>query len=323
MFQILKCRSTDMFKFLHNYFFPHTRNNHRSKILHNTSLFIIILVLLASSVVSLVVNRANPSILGVTYSMTDQELLILVNQERIANGKEPLKLNAVLSSAAKQKAEHMFANNYWAHFAPDSTSPWHFITTNGYNYIYAGENLAKGFSNAQEVVKAWMESPAHRDNILSSQYRDIGFAIVPGHLQGEDTVLIVEMFGQEKNPFLATADVGAINQEVVGEEDIALDESDANEVVEVPFLGTHSENDGSEAFRQVSLYQSQPFFDALTSGKTIAFIFASILLIALILDFLIISRRKIPRIVGNNIDHIVVLSVFIVFIVIYNIGTIL
>ena len=68
----------------------------------------------------------------------------------------------------------MFSKNYWAHFAPDgSTSPWDFIHQSGYNYIFAGENLAKGFTDANSVVAAWMNSPSHRENILSNKYKDV------------------------------------------------------------------------------------------------------------------------------------------------------
>lgn len=317
-----------MFKIIHHYFFPHQRNNHRSKILHNSSLLVIILLLLLSTWFSIIVNSTNSQILGISYSISDQELLVLVNQKRLENGLSPLTLNGNLSIAAHGKARHMLDNNYWAHFAPDGTSPWNFIINSGYNYVYAGENLAKGFINANDAVEAWMNSPTHRENILSSQYRDVGFAIVEGTLQGEETVLIVELFGQEKNPFLAsnTTDVETAlsvsdQQEQVQQEEASVS---ANEIAQVPLLGSvNIDNLDSVDNFQSKLYQSQPLVDVISSTKTFSFVLTAILLIAFILDLVVVVKRKIPRIVGDNLDHIILLSIFIVFIFIYNLEAIL
>ena len=188
--------------FLH-LFLPNPNNNHRSKILHNTSLLILVIAFALVSSLGIVVNKSHPEVLGIAYQISDQELLNLVNSERAKNGLPALLLNVKLTNAARQKATHMFANNYWAHFAPDGTSPWNLIKGQGYNYIYAGENLARGFTTSYDAVKAWMTSPTHKANILSAQFKDVGLAISEGKLQGEDTVLIVQMFGALSNPAIA------------------------------------------------------------------------------------------------------------------------
>lgn len=310
-----------MFKTLKHFFIPHERNNHRSRLIHNSSLLIIIVLLLFSTWFSVLVNSTSPQVLGISYSISDQELLILINEKRLENGLEPLKLNSELTKAAQSKADHMFQNNYWAHFAPDKTSPWKFILESGYDYIYAGENLAKGFVNSKDAVDAWMNSPTHRDNILSSQYEDVGFAIVEGNLQGEETVLIVELFGQEKNKFLASADTSTLGTEeaAVGEEE----EVDINSPSEVTLLGSNDVEELSPNGVQPKLYEGKPLVDIFSSTKTFSFVLTAVLLIAFILDLAVIMKRKIPRIVGDNLDHIIILSVFIVFLFIYNIGVIL
>lgn len=97
-----------------------------------------------------------PSVLG-TYSNISQEaLLSMTNQKRQEVGLSPLNLNGSLSQAAAGKASDMFTKDYWAHVSPDGTSPWVFIKASGYNYIYAGENLARGFTTPTDVVNAWM-----------------------------------------------------------------------------------------------------------------------------------------------------------------------
>ena len=313
-----------MIKFIKHYFVPHKGNNHRSKIIHNSSLLVLVVLLLFTSWLSILVNKTNPEILGISYSMSDQELLLLVNQERIEKGLSPLKMNAKLTEAAKGKANHMMQNNYWAHFAPDGTTPWKFIISSGYDYMYAGENLAKGFVNSSDAVDAWMDSPTHRDNILSNQYSDVGFAIVEGNLQGEDTVLVVEIFGYEKSQYLAKADLDLVESTSSEESDLTGSDSDANKAVDVPLLGVNSDKSTDNSGRfQINISEAKPIVDLLTSAKTFSFVLLSVLLIAFIIDFLVIAKKRIPRLVGNNLDHILLLSVFIVFIFIYNMGRII
>lgn len=122
------------------------------------------------------------------------ELFSLSNQERAEIGLTSLNLNEQLNSAARSKANHMLANNYWAHYAPDGTTPWSFITNTGYYYSSAGENLAKGFTTSDGVVQGWMASSTHKDNVLGA-YTDVGYAVVDGTLLGSETTLVVAMYG--------------------------------------------------------------------------------------------------------------------------------
>ena len=153
-----------------HFFIPHQKNNHRAKLLHNISLFVLIVAVGLTSTLAVVIHKTHPEVLGINYQVSDVELLNLTNYERAQVGQPPLTLNTQLTEAAKKKSAHMFANNYWAHFAPDGTSPWDFIRGEGYNYTYAGENLAKGFTTSYDAVKAWMKSPTHKANILSPNY---------------------------------------------------------------------------------------------------------------------------------------------------------
>jgi hypothetical protein len=97
----------------------------------------------------------------------------------------------------------MFSKNYWAHVAPDGTTPWDFIKKNGYNYSSAGENLARDFNDSQSVVSAWMASKSHRENIVNLHYREIGIGVVNGILDGKETTLVVQMFGTPVSTLLA------------------------------------------------------------------------------------------------------------------------
>jgi hypothetical protein len=133
-------------------------------------------------------------------NMTADRIIQLTNEERAKQGLGSVSSNALLSSAAHAKANDMFEKQYWDHFGPNGESPWDFIKAAGYNYVYAGENLGKGFTTSEGVHQAWMASPTHKENILSPNYQDIGIAIVSGELHGETLILVVQMFGSLSRP---------------------------------------------------------------------------------------------------------------------------
>ena len=99
--------------------------------------------------------------------LSHETLLQLVNQDRAVLGLKPLRLNPTLSLAALAKASDMVERNYFAHISPDGVKPWHWFKSLGYNYAYAGENLAVNFSDSLPVHEAWMASEGHRKNILN------------------------------------------------------------------------------------------------------------------------------------------------------------
>lgn len=124
----------------------------------------------------------------------------LTNEERVQNHATPLQRNAVLDAAAKLKAQDMAKNEYFAHFSPDGVSPWHWFDEAGYVYAHAGENLAIHFTDSEEVVEAWMNSPAHRKNIVDSKFTEIGVGTAKGTYEGYDTVYVVQLFGTQAVP---------------------------------------------------------------------------------------------------------------------------
>ena len=286
-------------------FIPHYKNNFRAKILHHSSLLILIFAFTALSALGIAVRKSHPEVLGIAYQISNQELLNLVNFERTKQGLNELQFDSQLSSAASNKASHMFQNNYWAHFAPDGTTPWVFIKNQGYAYTYAGENLAKGFTTSYDAVKAWMNSPTHRDNILSEKYLDVGFAIKEGRIEGEDTILIVQMLG-------ARSSLALNAPRAVSQTETILTQ---NEVEKGQTLGTVK--------KVTSEVKADPLFDLVFGTKAVVFSILSILLTALLIDFIIVEKNKIPRIVGNNLDHIILLLLFTIFMFMSKLGNIL
>jgi uncharacterized YkwD family protein/spore coat assembly protein SafA len=108
------------------------------------------------------------------------QVVTLVNQERAKAGLKPLANDKALSAMALDKAKDMYYNRYFDHTSPTYGSPFDMMRSYGIRYTYAGENIAKGQRTPQEVMKAWMNSPGHRQNILNSHYTKIGTAYYNG-----------------------------------------------------------------------------------------------------------------------------------------------
>ena len=176
---------------LKGFFIPTKSNGYQPILLRKIALtFYTIILILVNSFGGLV---GIPEVMA--SSITPDNLINLTNQQRTAAGLNSLSNNAALTAAAQAKANNMFQEQYWDHFGPNGESPWMFISQAGYKYIYAGENLAKGFKTAEGVHEAWMASPTHKENIMSGNYKDIGIAVVEGTLLGKKTILVVQMFG--------------------------------------------------------------------------------------------------------------------------------
>src|SRR3989344_7502952 len=312
-----------MFRFLRHLFLPHERNNHRAKIIHNSSLATIFSLFLLLNFAWYSISLIRPDILGVSYSVSESELLILVNKERGERGLAPLTLNPQLSDAARRKAADMLERNYWAHFAPDgSTSPWGFIRAAGYNYVNAGENLARGFADSSSTVNAWMSSETHRDNILASKYNDIGFAIVPGTLTGEETVLIVEIFGSTTSKTLASAPPALEQETSSPPSSIAAVIVEEEKIASAPTAVSLRSQPGSFALAGAGA-RSTPKIDSRTTSKAVSTVGLTFLAFAFVMDLVIVERRKIPRIVGHNLDHIMLIIGFLLLIVLQKGGHVL
>lgn len=264
-----------MKEILSHFFIPKESNNHRAKILHHTNIFLLIVFILFSSFLIQNIRQSFPSVLGISTNITTDSLFLLTNTKRTENGVSSLKLDPQLSKAASKKADDMFELDYWAHNSPDGKTPWVFIKNSGYNYVYAGENLARGFSDAKDAINAWMASPTHRANMLSSNYQDVGFAVKIGKLNGEETVLIVEEFGNKFIPQVETASVKA------------------KAIVENPIS------------QKTNLtLPNKPFINSQTLSLATNRIILSLLIFVLSIDMIIVERKKIVRFVGHNIDHI-------------------
>jgi len=308
-----------MINFLYHFFLPKETNNYRSGFLHHKVILLLIIFFVSAGFFTSFVKTNFPSVLGLSSNISNQELLILTNQQRQDNNLAALTDNPELDQAAANKAADMFSKDYWAHNAPDGTTPWVFIKSAGYNYIYAGENLARGFNNASDVINAWMNSPEHRKNVLSQYYQNVGFAVATGKLGGEDTVLVVEELGSTNFAPAPVAN-GELKKPVVGA--IASGSPAVNTATETNVKQATNLNLNTQLLGANSLSIIKPLINSQTFSLTLASIIMFTFISVLFLDMIVIERRKIVRFVGHNFDHILFFSLIIIIVLLFMKGSV-
>lgn len=138
------------------------------------------------------------SYFGVSFAsaktIAPENIIALVNESRREAGLANLAVNATLTEAANAKARDMQKGDYFAHTSPTGKSPWYWIKRSGYQYRFAGENLAINYYSAEEQHAAWMKSATHRANILSDRYQETGVAVAEGKINGTPSLVVVQVF---------------------------------------------------------------------------------------------------------------------------------
>ncbi|HEY4505931.1 MAG TPA: CAP domain-containing protein [Candidatus Paceibacterota bacterium] len=297
-----------MRKTLKKYFIPHQNNDYKPHILRERSVFVLSIISILLFVVFTFNGFLISSIQNLA-SLLPSVLTDYANDTRTSLTLSPLKANQTLTEAAQMKANDMAAKSYFAHTSPEGISPWFWISKAGYNFTYAGENLAVNFSDSYDVHKAWLNSPGHRANIVNTNFTEIGIATAEGTYEGKRTTFVVQMFGRPAPTFdLVKPAVAAeeatlpvvkseekfdlIPIEPIIENDlfIAVRNPEAEVAEEVAPINTNIQGEQS---------YSSWFVKALSTPKrTLTFayvILAAIILVALTLAVLIEVRRQHPK----------------------------
>ena len=194
-----------MKKKLRNHLIPHKGNNYVPHTMRNQSLIatsIIAIALVGLSVFG-TQNVPRSSLLAKVQASL---LVFQTNENRVENSIDSLTVNPQLEAAARMKALDMLQNDYFAHVSPDGHSPWYWMNKSGYKYKYAGENLATGFYETDDVTDAWLNSPLHKRNIMNGKYTEIGLAVETGRVNGRNVTYIVQMFGSPRYASVVATD---------------------------------------------------------------------------------------------------------------------
>lgn len=103
------------------------------------------------------------------------KVVTLTNQERAKAGCGALSTNTNLNVVAQAHASDMAANNYFSHNSRNGDTPFDRMRAGGAaGGGYMAENIAWGQTSAEQVVRAWMDSPGHRKNIMNCNLKRIG-----------------------------------------------------------------------------------------------------------------------------------------------------
>ncbi|WP_392898579.1 CAP domain-containing protein [Streptomyces sp. LN699] len=107
------------------------------------------------------------------HSAEEAAVLTLVNQARAQAGCSPVRANPPLAALAGAFSKDMAVRGFFDHTDPDGNTPWKRADNAGISGL-GGENIARGQGDADAVMKAWMNSPGHKANILNCEFRTLG-----------------------------------------------------------------------------------------------------------------------------------------------------
>lgn len=309
----------NLLEWTRHFLIPHYSNNHRAKLLHPSALAVIVVLFLTSQFLINFSVLVSPSILGFASNVTPEQVVEMTNQKRAEQGLPPLTINGKLNEAAQRKAGDMFAFNYWAHNSPSGRDPWAFFHEVGYQYLYAGENLARDFMNSESVVEAWMNSPTHRENVLNGRYKEVGLAVVNGTLNGVETTLVVQLFGTPTPTPAPVAQKPSVTTPAASE----------SAPTSGPELGEASTIEEKFSLMPAALAQAEeeengrPLASPFSLTKTFAVLLLGIILGVLILDVILVSQRRIVRLSGRNLAHLIFVTMLLLAVILTTQGAIL
>lgn len=109
----------------------------------------------------------------------EARMLVLVNHERTSRGLNALIANPGAQKVARAHSTDMFARGYFSHITSEGVNPFERMKAGGVEFGAAGENLALA-PTLNLAHNGLMNSPGHKANILSPNYRTVGIGIIDG-----------------------------------------------------------------------------------------------------------------------------------------------
>lgn len=317
--------------------YPHEHNNHHPHAIRHPALALYIAVLLTFNVGYNVFTGHTTKVLGFATSISQQEVIRLTNVERVKAGVAPVSENAQLNQSAMLKAKNMFEEDYWAHYAPSGKSPWYWFDQAGYVYTIAGENLARDFDTSQGVINGWMNSPSHRENMLTPGYKDIGIAVLNGVMGGHETTLVVQHFGTPATLAAAPSSTtppstqGSTNQPAAPQQPSApaapeIQEQSISQLQQTPPLtgaaGVPAASNDVLASLPYQLLNPSPINTwSMQQIVVIGFLFGLMLLF--VFDFAVVHRKSIIRPHSHSLLHAGMMAVAIIVVLYSTVGGVL
>ncbi len=229
------------------------------------------------------------------------------NAGREAHNLNVLEQNQLLQNAAQLKANDMAAKGYFSHNSPDGKTPWYWLQRAGYDYEYAGENLAVNFVDSEDVMTAWMNSPAHRANILNNTFSEIGIATSKGVYEGKEAVFVVQFFGTPASPHFSVApqDATSGDHETMATETVPVSTSIESPTGSVAAAKPSVEGATTAHISDATVIQPSPIDELLAKPRSttayVLFAIFALVACALILKIFIKIRIQHPQLIVNGV----------------------
>src|SRR3954466_11406011 len=143
---------------------------------------------------------------AVAVASLESGVLAEMNSIRRSHGLVPLRLSTPLGAAARQHSASMAATGYFSHNSANGSSFWKrvqsFYRQGKFGYWSVGENLlwSSPDVDASHALQMWMNSPPHRENLLTARWREVGISAVhvtgaPGIYNGLDVTIVTADLG--------------------------------------------------------------------------------------------------------------------------------
>jgi hypothetical protein len=127
------------------------------------------------------------------------EIVRETNVARQTSDLLPLQYSASLAEAAQQRADELALAGAFTHSRPDGR-PFHTALQDAdYAYASAGENLAVGYVNDEDVISGWLASPTHKKNLLGP-YTEIGIGVAVIDIEGSTGLIVVQLLATQPHP---------------------------------------------------------------------------------------------------------------------------
>ncbi|MFA6393428.1 MAG: CAP domain-containing protein [Patescibacteria group bacterium] len=183
---------------LKNFFIPHEGNNYLPRALHSRRLAFWAASAVTVKIITVVFFISFPLSAWLTPDILVEEgrkIIELTNKIRAGLALPGLSESSILNQAAYAKAEDMLVKQYFSHTGPDNRKLSDWLSGVKYGFSVAGENLAMGFSSAEEVVNAWVASKTHYANIIDRDFTEIGVGMAAGRYEEYETTFVAQYFG--------------------------------------------------------------------------------------------------------------------------------
>jgi hypothetical protein len=326
-----------MKRHIKKFFIPNEENQYqphslRKKTVFSILAFIFFFEILVFTLISPITPFSIKDKFGNLSAIFSSVLVEKTNETRLEANKEILNVNDQLVLAAQLKANDMAQKGYFAHTSPEGYSPWYFISQSGYRYSNAGENLAVNFVDSNDVHRAWLNSPTHKENILRDGFKEIGIATAKGEYKGKEAIFVVQYFGtplsnNNFNNVTSNNDLG-----IESSVDVISEISELNDTND-DVLGVKLETDNSKTqdinIEEESNFESETLFSSVRNNEAnvtffeeiktsprlvttvLMFLIAVIVLIATILKIFIKPKIQFPSLILNGLILILIIILFI------------